>query len=180
MKTLHLRCKDRNAPQGEWTLLLKNNGGWLLDPENQCWASFRHADAEQRFVFPSFWQSIKDLGIVTDEGDVLWFKPKRSAIAEIREYLGSALASQGAEAIRSVSQHAWLSILGGLAVLCFGTVGSCVSLAVAFGNSAGGAFVIAIGVIAAGGTWLAKGIHSLNRVRRAKRQFVQSGNIEKI
>lgn len=54
---------------------------------NQVRASIPRKDASGRFVFPSFWQSVRHLGVLADNGKVTWFKRDKAAIKKIKEYL---------------------------------------------------------------------------------------------
>jgi hypothetical protein len=106
MADLILRCKDKRYPRSDWLLALTATGGQLTDAQQVQHAAFSHAEAGKRFIFPSFWQSIKDLRVVSDAGDTIWFVADSTAIAKIRGYLGIALATQGPAAIQAVKTKA--------------------------------------------------------------------------
>jgi hypothetical protein len=100
--TLARRAADVAAQQGErialtpvktkhqgdtWELQLGEEEALLVDSEQRVMAVLPRHEAAERFVFPSFWQSVTNLGILTDEGKVAWFRPKKSAIKQIKYYL---------------------------------------------------------------------------------------------
>jgi hypothetical protein len=167
MPTLNLRNIERGVQKGDWLLTLSDDGGELVDAAGSPQAEFPYAQAERRFVFPSFWQSIKHLGVVTDNGSVAWFVPEGEHLETIKHYLGGALAAQGPAAIDALRWKAWAQVVGGTALLLFAVIGSAITILEAFGNPGGGRYIVAIGVLALGGTLLARGLAALGRARRA-------------
>jgi hypothetical protein len=166
MPKLYLRCRDKRQGD-EWLLKLSETGGQLVDANGTPQATISHVEAENRFVFPSFWQSIKDLGIVVDTGNTVWFAPETDHLDQIRDFLGGALARQGPEAIGALQRKAWFQVIAGAILALIAIVGTLGSLIVALTNSAGGTYVIAIGILALGGTLLARGLAALSRAQRA-------------
>src|SRR5437588_12581175 len=106
-------------------LQLSKEGARLLDADAVMHAQFPRAEAEERFVLPSFWKSIADLGIVADDGATIWFGPHPDRLAAVKRYLASALAAQGPQAVQGQRQKARLEIWGGLGLMPMG-IAACV------------------------------------------------------
>lgn len=166
MAELRLRCVDKKLPRGGWLLLLGDDGVRLLDGEDEEWAAFPQAAAHERFIFPSFWQSVKHLGVVTARQGTLWFDADERAVARIREYLAGALAAQGPEAIRAIRRRGRWWLYGGITLIVLGVVGLVVSLAVAVGGG-GTRAVPGIGLLVAGAVVTARGGAILSQANRA-------------
>jgi hypothetical protein len=115
MWQLSLRCKDRRFQPGMWTLLVEDAGARLIDAAGATWAMFPHAQADGRVVFPSFWQSVKDLSVKSDTAGPIAFVPDRDTVAQMRTYVDSTLPVKGAGALRAMSRRGWLFFTGGLA-----------------------------------------------------------------
>jgi hypothetical protein len=174
MPRLYLRCKDRRFQDEEWELVLKERGVSLIDPDGEVWASFPRRQAEERFVFPSFWESVKDLGVKDDEGTVLWFVPDSDNIARIKDYLHVALADQGPEAIAALRRKGWLLVLGG-AALTLGSLGlTAVTLALALTSQQGGTYIVAGGAAIFGLILVARGVGALVKGGHAAREMEES------
>jgi hypothetical protein len=58
-------------------------------------------------------------------------------------------------------------VVGGTALLLFAVIGSAITILKAFGNPGGERYIVAIGVLALGGTLLARGLAALGRARKA-------------
>ena len=169
MAQIVLRCKDKRFPKGDWLLAVDNTGATLTDSEGVTRAVFPHAEAAERFILPSFWQSIKDLGVRADSGDIIWFIPKASGIGQIKTYLDGTLAAQGSEAIRAFRRRGWLLVLVGGGITGMAIFVMVASMARAFGNPQGGEYYVTIGSIVFGLIVLSRGIAALTRASRAVR-----------
>jgi hypothetical protein len=171
MPKLVLRCKDKREPRGDWLLSLKDRGVTLTDPEGEVRASFRRDRADSRLVLPSFWESVKDLGVKDDDGTVLWFYPEKEDIADIKEYLHGALAAQGPEAVAALRRKGWLlTVLGALIALGSLAV-MVVTMLLAFSSPEGGTYFVTLGAVVAGLIVLSRGITALVRAGRADREI---------
>ena len=166
MAKLSLRCRDKRQGD-EWLLKLSDSGGQLVDAARTPQAAISHTEAEKRFVFPSFWQSIKDLGIVLDNGNTVWFAPETDHLDRIRDFLNGALARQGPKAIRALQRIAWFQVIAGAVLALIAIAGTVGALIVAFTSHAGGRYAGAIGLLAFGGALFARGLAALGRARRA-------------
>ena len=122
MAELYLQCRDKQFDRRDWVLTLLKDGAQLHDCDDQLRAKFSHAEAESRFQFPSFWMSVKDLGIVDDDGATIWFAPDRESIREIKNYLVAALAAQGPDEIQDRRVKAWLQLGGGCGLVVLAVV----------------------------------------------------------
>src|SRR5438105_4560764 len=90
-----LYCRETGCKNGQWFFEPFGNGMNVSDPDEEviCW--FAHREAENRFILPSFWRSIKKVGFIKDDGSTIWFEPDSKAVAKIKTYLDAALAAQG-------------------------------------------------------------------------------------
>jgi hypothetical protein len=138
----------------------------LTDSEGAARASFSRAEAEARFVLPSFWESIKDLGVRGDTGDVVWFVPDGESVARIKTYLHGALAAQGRAAISAVRRRGWLLVLAGVGITALAVSVMVASMARAFGNPEGGKYYVTIGGIVFGLLVLSRGVAALVKASR--------------
>lgn len=166
MKEIILDCIDKRFPRGDWVLVLGEEKARLLDDEDVQQAEFPHAEAHERVVYPSFTQSVKNLGIVTVRHGTVWFAPKERVIARLREYQASALAALGPDAIRALRRRGRWWLLGGIALLTLAAVGTIVSLANAIGGG-GGRAVFGIGILVSGVVLTARGVSILKQAGRA-------------
>lgn len=173
MARLHLRCKDKQLKGKEWLLELSPAGGRLVDHTGGQQALFSHAEAERRFVFPSFWQSVEHLGVLPDSGKTVWFYPDRGNLDAIRNYLGKALATQGPDAIQALQRAGLLQVLGGSAIMALAIAATAISLIQAYSNPQGGTVVFALGCLIVGGALFARGLNALGRARRATSELDQ-------
>jgi hypothetical protein len=122
MVEIELVRPGKEARQGRWLLTLDRRGVLLTDPEGVEVAAFAAAEAEQRFRLPSFWESVKELGVVRGGEDVVWFRPDKEAVREVRDYLVRSLAAQGPEVLASLRTRGWLYILGGVVLMALSIV----------------------------------------------------------
>lgn len=163
MAAISLQCKDKRFSKGVWVLELDEGGASLTDSEGITRAVFLHAEAQGRFVLPSFWESIKDLGVRSDSGDTIWFVPDGATIAQIQTYLHGALAAQGPEAIRALRRKGWLMVFAGGGFALVSILVMMVSMARAFGNPAGGTYYVTIGATVFGLIVLSRGVAALSK-----------------
>jgi hypothetical protein len=122
MAELYLECRDKRFNRREWVLTLLKDGVKLHDCDDKLRAEFSHADAEGRFTFPSFWMSVKDLGVIDDDGETIWFAPDRESIGEIKKYFSAALAAQGPDVIQDRRIKARLQLAGGCGLMLLAVV----------------------------------------------------------
>jgi hypothetical protein len=122
MLEIELVPVEKDARKGLWLLTLGKRRIVLSDPRRMEVTSFDAAGAEERFKLPSFWFSIKHLGVVTDKGEVLWFRPDKEAVRGVRTYLDQSLGARGPEAIRTQRLRGWLYLLGGVGLFVGGVV----------------------------------------------------------
>lgn len=167
MMQLVLRCKDKRFLKGDWLLAVDNKEVTLTDSEDIIRIAFSHAEAAGRFTFPSFWESIRDLGIRADNGDIIWFVPKANNIARIKTYLDRALATQGPAAIGAIRRRGWRFVLAGSGVTGLAIFVMVASMVRAFGNPQGGEYYVTIGSMVSGLILLSRGIAALKKASRA-------------
>jgi hypothetical protein len=109
--------------KGEWWLLrLGEDSVELFDADDRRVTVFATEDAVQRLKLPSFWESIKELGVVRDDGEVLWFRPDKKAVRVVRDFLDWSVYAQGPEAVRALRVRGWLMIAGGIGLIALGVV----------------------------------------------------------
>ncbi|MGE0529426.1 MAG: hypothetical protein AB7P49_20410 [Bdellovibrionales bacterium] len=78
----------KRAYVGEtWDLELDEDMAVLVNDDDEVLATIPFDETTGRIVFPSFWESVRNLGILADDGKVIWFKPEKSAIKEIKYHL---------------------------------------------------------------------------------------------
>jgi hypothetical protein len=70
-----------------WRLELGEDEVFLINSEEQLMGAIPRSEATGRFIFPSFWESVRNLGVLTDEGKVVWFERNKTAIRQIKKYL---------------------------------------------------------------------------------------------
>jgi hypothetical protein len=167
MAKVWLRCKDKRFPQGDWLLVLHAEGGTLTNSEDIVRANSPPEHAHERFQFPSFWESVTNLGVRTDKGELVSFVPDAAAVAQIKEYLQHALAAQGSDAVRGARTKGWWMIVGGLAVTVVALVVMAATMVLAFTNPEGGYYFVTIGIVIAGVILLVRGVVVLNRANQA-------------
>jgi len=168
MIRLSLYSTDKRwARDDDWLLTLDKEGGTLEDPDGETRATFSRAEAASRFTFPSFWASVKELGIQADAGGILWFVPETKKVEKINTYLHRALAAQGPEAIQAMRRKGWLMILGGATLALIGLVVTVVTLALAFSSPRGGTYVVCSGLIVFSLIVIARGVSVLVSAQRA-------------
>lgn len=179
MSKLSLICVDKGRPKHGWLLHLTDESGQLVDPDGNLLAQFRHAEAQTRFEFPSFWKSIEDLGVIADDGLTIWFYADRGHLAEIKYYLARSLAAQGPEVIQAQRRQAFLEIWGGLAVMPLAIAGIVVFLLLAEEGIVRtiaewiGKWVVVMGiaVFALGGATVGHGLALRRRTRKAVEEY---------
>ena len=175
MNGFTLYCLGEGGKKGEWAFEPFKDGINVFDPDDRPAGWFPHQHAQDRFILPSFWRSIKHVGFVKDGGATVWFAANREAVADVKEYLEAALASQGEEAVRRLTRRGWMHVLGGLGVFAFGVVLIGIIHALYGGGKphgiAGLAVVVLIGV---GETaWGASALLRAGRVRRRLRRSAE-------
>jgi hypothetical protein len=128
MSKIHfsLFCVEPHAHKGEWLFEEHGQGMNILDPNDALVGWFPHASADDRFVLPSFWRSVKNIGCHLNDGTTAWFTPDRRDVARVRDYLDEAIVSRGPAAVRGLWLRGGLFLLAGLGAL----FGSCVGFAV--------------------------------------------------
>jgi hypothetical protein len=172
MNGFTLYCLGEGGTKGEWTFEPFQDGMNVFDADDRSAGRFAHRHAQDRFVLPSFWRSIRHVGFVKDGGATVWFAPDRGAVADVKEYLEAALASQGEEAVRRLTRRGWIHVLGGLGVFAFGVVLIGIVHALFGGRKSAGiaglAFVVLAGVGEA--AWGASALLRAGRVRRRLRR----------
>jgi hypothetical protein len=122
------------SPRKVWVLTLDRRGVVLHDPRGGEAAVFAADQAERRIRLPSFWESVKHLGVEDDHGEVLWFRPDPEAVREVRDYLDRVRASLAPEELAARRTRGWVYVAAGLALAALG-----VALVLAFRNPAVGA-----------------------------------------
>jgi hypothetical protein len=127
-------------------------------------------------VLPSFWESVKDLRVRVDSGDIVWFVPDKANIAQIKAYLHGALAAQGPEVVRAVRRKGWLLVLAGVGITAAAIFVMVASMARAFGNPEGGTYYVTIGSTVFGLIVLSRGVAALTRAGRAASELDERGN----
>jgi hypothetical protein len=70
-----------------WHLDMTEQQVLLIDAEEQVIAAISRHGGRARLVFPSFWQSIKNLGILADDGQVHWFQAEKATIKKLKRYV---------------------------------------------------------------------------------------------
>ena len=194
MARLLLRNVDKKAGPGEWELILGRGRTLLSDPGGIIAADFEITEAHKRFQLPSFWASIKKLGIRTDQQkavkltsrdyfdskNVVWFEPEKEALAEIRHYLAYALAAQGEGAISTARWKGWGMVFVGITMLLVGIALMIFMVIHDTNNPRPGAprFYAPVGAIIVGGGLLGGGIAMLRRAHAADTEWLTSADDE--
>jgi hypothetical protein len=122
MRDIELFPTAKGARGESWVLRLGEDKVVLFDADDQKVLTFPTRDADQRFKLPSFWESVKELGVVKGDGTELWFRPEAKAVAAVRDFLDWSLAAQGPEALQALRLKGWLMLLGGVALVVVGVV----------------------------------------------------------
>jgi hypothetical protein len=172
MARLRLRCVDRDYRDELWTLKLLGRRVVLEDEAGEVMASFPRRRAEDNFTLPSFWKSIKHLGVKLDDGNVAWFAPTRQAVALIKEYRDDALADRGPAAVAGLRNRGLGELLAGVALL----VGAVVLTVWFVAEGARGPerrLPIALALFACFA--LARGVYDLLRAGRVRRRLDEEG-----
>jgi hypothetical protein len=78
---------DKKRKNETWRLELGADEAFLIDAQEQILARMQRSEASTRFVFPSFWQSVRNLGVLGDDGTVVWLQPDKAAVRAIKAYL---------------------------------------------------------------------------------------------
>jgi hypothetical protein len=169
MARLRLRCVDRQRRDELWTLKLLDRRVVLTDEEGEVMASFPRRRAEDNFTLPSFWKSVKHLGVQLDDGTVGWFEPNRKVIATIKEYQDDALADQGPEVVTRMRLRGLLEVLGGIGLIIAAIVVTIWFVAEQLDRGGGRWAPIGLWVIAS--MTLARGIYDLVRAGRISRRL---------
>ena len=168
MKRFTLSCRGDGFPEGDWRFEPRGDGLNVTDANGKavCW--FPHREADDRFILPSFWRSIKYLGFTPVGGQTIWFESDRQDVAAVKRYLDEALILRGPEALQRLRKWGWLNLLGGLgcAFLGFLAIGFFFNVLGIKERRAGYAFAA---MILVGIGEMAWGIGSLFRVRRLRR-----------
>jgi hypothetical protein len=124
MAPIKLLCIDKPFQNTTWLLHLSEEQVVLTDPDGKAVTTFSLKEADKRLLLPSFWESIKGIGVRFGPGqeDVRWFQPDKETVAEIRTFQDWALAAQGPEALQALRTRGWLYLLGGIALAVVGIV----------------------------------------------------------
>ena len=169
MARLRLRCVDKDYRDELWTLKLLERRILLEDEDGEVMASFPRRRAEDVFTLPSFWKSVKNLGVQLDDGTVAWFEPSRKAVALIKEYRDDTLADQGPEAVARLRNRGLLELLAGVGLVIAAVVLTVWFVAERMDQGRGRWAPIAVWVFAA--MTLARGTYDLIRAGRVSRRL---------
>ena len=169
MARLRLYCVDPKRRDEMWTLKLLERRILLEDKDGEVMASFPRRRAEDVFTLPSFWKSVKHLGVQLDGGGVAWFEPSRKAVSLIKEYRDDTLADQGPEAVARLRNRGLLELLGGVALLVGAIV--LIAWAVNAGADQGPGRRLPVGALIFAAVVLARGVYDLIRAGRVRRRL---------
>jgi hypothetical protein len=173
MNDFTLYCLGEGGKKGDWDFRPIKTGMRVTGPDGKVVGEFPHRHAQDRFTLPSFWRSIKNLGFTKDDGTTVWFAPDRKAVAAVRDYLDTALASQGKEAVRHFGRRGWLLILAGLGSFFIAIVLMLIGRAL-LGEKHRHAFYGAAALLLSGIGETAWGFSTLVRSARVKRRLRRS------
>ncbi len=169
MKKFSLYCIGGGAAKGRWVFEPFKDGVSVFDPDDRevCWLP--HAEANDRFTLPSFWRSIKSIGLRMPDGLTVEFEPDSRSVAKVKEYLEEAIASQGIEAVRRLRKRGWINVLTGLGVILIGL--SLLALQKWLGVENRGPAYVAAGLVLGGIGEIAWGFSAVIRARRVRRRL---------
>lgn len=68
-----------------WTLAVGPGELRLLDPQGRIQLLVPFPRAEERLVYPNFWKSVRNFGILADTGKVVWFENDKDLIKELQK-----------------------------------------------------------------------------------------------
>lgn len=122
MIEVELVLNGKKAAPGTWVLALDHSRVSLTNPQGTEVTAFRAAEAAERIKPPSFWESIPALGVVRGDGETVWFRPDKSAVRTVSDYLDRRLADQGPHGLSAMRRKGWLYVLGGLGLVMLGVV----------------------------------------------------------
>jgi hypothetical protein len=169
MARLRLRCVDREYRDELWALHLLRRRVVLEDEAGEVMASFPRRRAEDNFTLPSFWNSVKYLGVKLDDGGVAWFEPNRKAVALIKEYRDEALADRGPAAVAQLRNRGLLELLAGIGLLIAAVALTVWFVTQGMDQGPGRRWPIAVWIFAA--IALVRGTYDLMRSGRVRRQL---------
>jgi hypothetical protein len=169
MARLRLYCVDPKRRDEMWTLKLLDRRVVLTDEEGEVMADFPRRRAEENFTLPSFWKSVKHLGVHLDDGTVAWFQHNRKVVAAIKEYQDDALADQGPEVVTRMRLRGLLEVLGGFGLIIAAVVVTIWFVAEHLDQGRGRLVPIGLWIFAA--MTLTRGIYDLVRAGRISRRL---------
>jgi hypothetical protein len=164
MRCCHLKHK------GEvWGLDLGDDRAQIRDAAGNVRAEYTRCEAAERFLLPSFSESIKQFRAPID-GELWYFDVARGDLKQIKAYIDQAVVAAGPEAIGAVRRRAVRETLLGIGGLAVGTALTMGSYLHAAQDPGGGEYVITYGVILFGLVMIGKGIYD----------FLQHGQLQKL
>jgi hypothetical protein len=168
MKKFTLYCRGEGGKEGEWRFQPAGDGVNVTDADGKVVGRVPHAEAGDRFLLPSFWRSIKNIGLQLPDGKTVWFTPDREDVAAVKRHLDAALAWHGPEGVQRLRKRGGLHVLGGLGLVVLGFVllGFFRWL---FGGERRAGLAGLAAVILAGIAETAWGVSALVRARRVRR-----------
>ena len=123
MIRLSLYPIESGQREGKWKFEEDDRGVDVFNGEGVrvSWCPFEEAD--DRFILPSFWRSIKYIGFKLDDGSIVWFEKDSRKVARVKDFLDEAVVLRGPGAVRALRQRAWLYFLIGLGALILAVAG---------------------------------------------------------
>ncbi len=171
MKKFSLYCSS-GAGNGKWLFEPFKGGLSVFDPDDHEVGWFPHDEANDRFTLPSFWRSIKNIGLRLPDGTMVEFEPDGRSVAKVKEYLEEAIAAQGIEAVHRLRRRGWINVLTGLGLILIGLSLLALQKWLAVENR--GPAYVAAGMILGGIGEIAWGFSAVLRARRVHRRLLAS------
>jgi hypothetical protein len=163
-----LYSMETGVREGKWHFHENGDGMDVLDAKGVrvCWFPFEAAD--DRFLLPSFWRSIKNIGVKLDDGSTVWFEKDRRTVARVKDFLDEAVVSRGPAAVQALWKKAWMYSFLGLGALISGCLAFAVLKGV-FAIERRGAYYGVAALVLYGIGQAAWGISNLFRAARLRR-----------
>ena len=157
MTTIGLRCVDKDHKDQMWSLELDDDRAVFTDSAGVVAALVYPEEAASVFQMPSFSDSIKYFGLMTETR--LWqFDVDKAGPKQIREFINRTIAAAGPEAVAAVRKKAVRDLAIGGAGVLGGVAASVLTYAKAASNPQGVSYFVFHGVVIFGLIMLGKAV----------------------